>query len=70
MRKTVTTITAERSAMWKDDDHGEPRRLNHQPEGRPGSPTETSLTPLRRGFSFGRPGAANVKRDVLYANVI
>jgi hypothetical protein len=35
------------------------------------APTETSLTPLRRGFSFpAAPGAANVKRDVLYANVI
>jgi hypothetical protein len=24
MRKNVTPITAQRRAMWKDDDHGEP----------------------------------------------
>jgi len=32
MRKTVMAITAQRRAIWKDDDHGEPRRLNISPK--------------------------------------
>src|SRR5262249_38186149 len=59
MRETVTAITAPRRAMWKDDDHGEPWCLTHQPEGSPGSPTETSLTPPRRGFSFAVAAGSN-----------
>jgi len=54
MRKNVTAITAQRPAMWKHDDHGEPDASTISPKALRDTPTETSLTPLRRGFSFPR----------------
>jgi hypothetical protein len=63
MRKNVTAITAQRPAMWKDDDQGEPDASTISPKAVRNAPNTPSLTPLRRGFFFS--GRSGQQRDHL-----
>jgi len=52
MRKSVMAITAQRPQMWNDQGQGDPDASTISPKAVRNTPNDTSLTPLRRGFSF------------------